>query len=335
LSVCVADIHGSADNGLAANAYERPKLTPDVPETERALVREIGYRCESLRDDDLCQHNILELVASYPHCPGVGSLSKAGTLPFPVQGGKCQVIGESWENALRTRHLSPVLENAGAFFELCNQPRALAVFEELSRMEPNNPRWPGRIGALCLALANKDSKHTKTMLIRAARATDVALQLTSDTFVRLGFLRQAAQVRFRLGEVKEAEMFGRQLLDGSDRCESDWECGNAWYYGHTILGLVAVHDNDPASAEKHLLASGMTIGSPQLNSFGPDLSLALTLLRAGKVAPVVTFLRECASFWHDNDGLIEQWISEINNGTLPDWRRYVRTIEYAAVSSGS
>jgi hypothetical protein len=48
-----------------------------------------------------------------------------------------------------------------------------------------------------------------------------------------------------------------------------------------VLGQVALRRGDAKKAASFLLAAGKTWGSPQLNSFGPNMPLANDLLAAG------------------------------------------------------
>lgn len=47
------------------------------------------------------------------------------------------------------------------------------------------------------------------------------------------------------------------------------------------------------AAKAYLLATGKSQGSPQLNSFGPNMSLAKDLFEAGERQAVVTFFDDC------------------------------------------
>src|SRR5438046_1216100 len=62
----------------------------------------------------------------------------------------------------------------------------------------------------------------------------------------------------------------------------------AWYYGNVvheanqILGLAALQQGNVRLARHYLLAAGKTPGSPQLDSFGPNMVLAQKLLERGE-----------------------------------------------------
>jgi hypothetical protein len=77
----------------------------------------------------------------------------------------------------------------------------------------------------------------------------------------------------------------------------DWNYGNLIHDLHIIRGKVYVARGDVNAACVELLCAGATPGSPQLDTFGPDLSLAWALLAAGQDAEVVHYLRSIAAFW--------------------------------------
>ena len=61
-----------------------------------------------------------------------------------------------------------------------------------------------------------------------------------------------------------------------------------------VLGEVALRNGNIADAAQYLIASGKSSGSPALDSFGPNLSLAKALL---EVDVVLKFFDLCKAFW--------------------------------------
>jgi len=97
---------------------------------------------------------------------------------------------------------------------------------------------------------------------------------------------------------------------------------------HSLLGRIALSEGYVAAAKRHLAESGKTPGSPQLNSFGPDLVLASELLQKGERDAVLAHLDKIAVFWanpDDNPRLaaehqkkIDAWKRTIRTGQIPD-----------------
>lgn len=128
-------------------------------------------------------------------------------------------------------------------------------------------------------------------------------------------LWQAAESALRCARNDRARELALELLDAARTRELGWMGGNAHYHGHRILGLVALIDDDLASAERELVESARTVGSPQLDSFGPELDLASALLQRGCNEPVVEFLELCTRFWKRD--LLNVWIAAIRAGQRP------------------
>jgi hypothetical protein len=100
---------------------------------------------------------------------------------------------------------------------------------------------------------------------------------------------------------------------------NNWNYGNAIYYGHFILGRVALRDGNTNEAARQLLAAGDTPGSPQLNSFGPNLTLAKDLLAQGEAQTVLAYLAECKTFWKAGGGKVDEWIEAVRAGATPEF----------------
>ncbi len=84
-----------------------------------------------------------------------------------------------------------------------------------------------------------------------------------------------------------------------------------------VLGLLALDQDDLPSAREHLLESARTKGSPQLNSFGPNMRLALALLEKGEKDAVLSYLELCGKFW--NSPYLKTWGEQIQRGETPEF----------------
>ena len=72
-----------------------------------------------------------------------------------------------------------------------------------------------------------------------------------------------------------------------------------------------------ADAVNFLRASGETPGSPQLNSFGPNMSLARDLLEQGETEAVLAYFELCRVFWKMGGSRLDAWAREVRAGNLP------------------
>jgi hypothetical protein len=97
-----------------------------------------------------------------------------------------------------------------------------------------------------------------------------------------------------------------------------WNYGNAIHDGYSVLGLVAVSEGNIRLAVEHLLAAGNTPGSPQLDTYGPDMRLAEALLNKGERESVIQYLKECSRFWDIGKDELNSWSAAIKRGDKPD-----------------
>lgn len=114
---------------------------------------------------------------------------------------------------------------------------------------------------------------TSTPAQRAATAKQ-RLQQSKQPIYRFYALADAAKSAVNVGEPDKAQRYAAELLRVAPKYRGDWNYGNAIHDGHIVLGRVALARGDKRVAIKHLLAAGKTPGSPQLDSFGPNMSLA-------------------------------------------------------------
>jgi len=138
-------------------------------------------------------------------------------------------------------------------------------------------------------------------------------------YLRMLGLRHSAERDLRKGRIARAEAKASALLTLARQFQDDWYYGNAIHDGHLLLGRVAMSRGDYDRAEVELVAAGRTPGSPQLDSFGPNCQLASELLKAGRVQPVLEFLRLCDNFWDDEFSQCATWAAQIRRGSVPDF----------------
>jgi tetratricopeptide (TPR) repeat protein len=145
------------------------------------------------------------------------------------------------------------------------------------------------------------------------------LATAPDDAHRLYVLPDAAKAAFELGKRDEARQYARELLRLAPEFRDNWNYGNAIHDGHMVLGRLALRDGNMETARAELLQAGRTPGSPQLNSFGPNVSLAKDLLEKKEVDAVVEYFALCARFWKLERGNLEQWSVLAKAGEMPDF----------------
>ncbi|MCG7991199.1 MAG: hypothetical protein JAY99_01745 [Candidatus Thiodiazotropha lotti] len=121
------------------------------------------------------------------------------------------------------------------------------------------------------------------------------------------------------GSLEKAESFAHETLKIAEMYKDDWNYGNAIHKGHLTLGRVALRKGDIEEAKKQLLLAGKTPGSPQLDSFGPNMVLAKELLEKGENDTVLKYLELCEEFWDFHLEKLIKWEEQITRGEKPNF----------------
>lgn len=122
------------------------------------------------------------------------------------------------------------------------------------------------------------------------------------------------------GETENAKTYAVALLKQAESFRDDWNYGNAIHTANLVLGFIALDAGEIDKAKRHLLEAGKTSGSPQLNTFGPNMLLAKELLEMKEYETVLEYFALCSVFWKSNDGRLEQWKMEVIKKEMPDFR---------------
>jgi hypothetical protein len=93
------------------------------------------------------------------------------------------------------------------------------------------------------------------------------------------------------GETDAARSYAETLLKEAERFPKNWNYGNA----------------------------GKTPGSAQLNTFGPNMLLAKSLLEKKENEAVLQYFELCAKFWKMENGKLSQWKTAVQNNEMPDF----------------
>ena len=121
------------------------------------------------------------------------------------------------------------------------------------------------------------------------------------------------------GALDKAKSYAEELLVQSQKFKGDWNYGNAVHKGNLALGRVELRKGNTVAAKQYLLAAGRTPGSPQLDSFGPNMLLAKELLEAGERDAVLEYLTLCGKFWDLHRGALVTWERVITEGRTPNF----------------
>jgi hypothetical protein len=125
-------------------------------------------------------------------------------------------------------------------------------------------------------------------------------------------LPRLAKAALAADEMEKAVAYAREGLGPGSDGQSTFDC-------NMVLGEVALRNGNVAEAAQYLIASGKSSGSPALDSFGPNMSLAKALLEKGEVDVVLKFFDLCKAFWTDHAKLLNGWSETVRKGGAPNF----------------
>src|SRR5207245_278418 len=120
-------------------------------------------------------------------------------------------------------------------------------------------------------------------------------------------LNDAAKESFVLGKIEDAQKYAQELMTLLPKFQGNWNYGNAVQDANLVLGRIAVREGRIDDAKQYLLEAGKSPGSPQMNSFGPNMSLAKDLLEKGEPQVVLEYFDLCRNFWKMHRGRLDEW----------------------------
>ena len=168
-----------------------------------------------------------------------------------------------------------------------------------------------------------DKKTIASQLVAAQEKVIRTLPKAEDKF---HLTREIAPLAFNAGDQVKAGMYAKDLLIQAESMKDDWDYGNAVHTANLVLGRIALSAGDIDEAKRLLLLAGKTPGSPQLESFGPDMLFAKELLEKGEKDVVIQYFTLCSAFWKMDDGKLAQWKTEVQNNEIPDFGPNVRYV---------
>jgi hypothetical protein len=130
-------------------------------------------------------------------------------------------------------------------------------------------------------------------------------------------LNRAAKNALRDGNVAKAEALANELAQVAPKYTNNWNYGNAIQDANQVLGRIALSNGNVAEAGRRLLASAVSKGSPQMNSFGPNMQLAKALLEKGETDVVIEYFNRCSAFWVLGKEKLASWTSSVRSGESP------------------
>ncbi len=294
---------GEVDAARVANALE-------VDPADVALrIQRMGYR---RRNGIPCDEDSVWLTVNHPEL----DLGAIVHVPREVAPELYAAIRSAWDAHLAASPEDPViLRHAARFASFDESTFAESLLRRGALLEPTSPRWFSDLGNQLMRRTAWESEALarRTIALEALESFERARDLESNGS-RHAELVNVAKAAYLAGLHERAASTARQVLAECGQYESEWFHGNSVHHANIVLGQVALANGDLEEAARRLEAAGKTPGSPQLNSFGPDLTLARALLAVGRAESVATYLQECSRFWRTRRPLLDDWIAQIRAG---------------------
>ena len=295
----------------------------DAVEIDRALDAEPGnLELRVKRLGFLCHRRLprgLDVLWLAEHHPEVDLAGFACVEP-EVEPEQYARIREVWDAHLQKRPDHPaILRRAAMFAEFGgDHDYAERLYRQGAGIEPEQSRWPADVGRVLLQRASELEGAARQTLADAALAEfERAHAIETWSLSRHILLVEVAKAAVVAGALDRAVEAATEALDEAPVYEGTWQYGNTLHWAHIVLGSVALLAGQTADASAMLIRAGRIPGSPQLDSFGPDLVLAQRLLDLGDRHAVETYLTDCQRFWTSDGGSLAAALAQIRAGHSP------------------
>jgi hypothetical protein len=219
-----------------------------------------------------------------------------------------------WADQLRAHPQDCIIiGHAARFLTLADRTLAAELLKRAKKLEPTNPNWPDQLGHLYAIQDRKETAASALEEFEKAQALDTS---EKSKVIRLSHLAKSA---FTAGEIEKARYYAEQVLQVGNEHPDDWEYRTSIHQANIVLGRIALKQKKIKLADEYLLKAGQTPGSPALNSFGPNMSLANELLKAGQKKTVLQYFELCRKFWTGLDGELDLWTKQVKAGKTPQF----------------
>lgn len=315
--------HGLAMLGGKLSSAEKATLEEAVtnnPSDVEARTKLLGfYFTQGRQDPEVTSAKTRHIEWLIEHAPESEVLglpySQLNLVLEPAGYAQCK---QAWLTALqKSPENLAAIANAAQFFLLHDRKLAEELLLKGQELDAANPKWPASLGQLYSL--GQMSLATEPQLTVAAKKAFHQYQLAydrSDPLQRDGLLSNLAKTALDAGLIDDATKFAETMLQDD---AAGWNRGNRIHHGNLILGRIALSQGDVAEAKSRLLLAGKTPGSPQLNSFGPNMLLAKELLERGESDVVLEYFALCQAFWTMPGRPLEQWTKDVKAGRIPQF----------------
>ena len=187
------------------------------------------------------------------------------------------------------------------------------LMQRAIKLAPDNDKWKSDLMNVYQYRAAQ--KHAPADKIDPL---EKAVAIAPNEASRLWVMPDLANAYFDSGNSKKASATANAMLEIAGRSPGG-NYGGAIHAGNTVLGRVALKQNNVDEAKTRLLAAGRTPGSPVLNSFGPSWTLAQELAGRGERDTVLAYIDLCRVFWKMSATRLDSWAATLRAGGTPNF----------------
>ncbi|MGB7345854.1 MAG: RNA polymerase subunit sigma-24 [Pirellulaceae bacterium] len=318
-----ADVHRVARAGQQMNEAQKDDLEELVAKTPgdiESRTKLLGYYFTTGRGDPNAKvakgQHVLWLINNAPESEVLGTpYSQLNKFLEPKEYASAN---EAWMAAIKA---SPnnlaIMKNAARNFLQSDREACEELLSRGQKADQSDPYWSSSLGQLyALGLSRIDAGPEKIAQAKKAfMQYEMAYELSSP-IEKDAMLDNLAKTAFEAGNFAKAKIYAEEML--ADQ-QAGWNSGNRTHHGNLVLGRIALIEDNVDEAKARLLAAGKTTGSPQLNSFGPNMTLAKELLERGERQVVLKYFILCGKFWKSPRRSLEEWTKEVSEHRIPNF----------------
>ena len=286
----------------------------DVASRTKLLGYYSGKQFKNQSAREAKQKHVLWLILKSPESEVLGL--PYGTLNAILNADGYSQGKKAWIDQLKRKPKNlKLLDHSSRFFLHHDRELAKESLQKAQSLDVDNPKWPAELGQLYMLDMITSSLKVKSDAARKAlEQFEKAYKLSTD-MARDALLQSLAKVAFAANKPTKAKKYADKMLSQNI---SNWNYGNNIHHGNIILGRIALTLDDVEEAKERLIKAGKTPGSPQLNSFGPNMTLAKELLQRGEKDVVLKYIELCSKFWKMGKTRLDEWSVVVKDGKIPN-----------------
>jgi len=286
--------------------YRKKLLETESKESEKTYQEHLVYLIQHFSENGIFSSPLFELQPEFAFDENIYNYVKPLWL-------KC--IKDNPDNY-------KIFENAATFFLPFDKNLTEKLLLKAKELEPDNTSVVENLSRVYdLDKDTKNNESRRKNIIKSLAQLELALNEVSISDRNqkiLNFVRiiETALLANMLDEVsKYSNILLKVIREYHKEGAPD---GDVIHDVNIVLGQMAFQLGNIEQAKIHLVDAGKTPGSPKLDSFGPDTTLAEKLLSIGELDTVINYLELCKKFWEINPDKLDKWIDLIKNGKIPE-----------------